>query len=134
MQGWWDSPDIEAFIAWSIVNMEDLGGFAWGSLLYRIKSVLRDRLLRRNTQAGARRNILAHYNLGNEFYALWLELDHGGLLEQASTRPRSRRSPKVRPLNTDAGPSTGSANASAYSRSAAAGAVSWRRRKPGAAK
>ena len=73
MQGWWDSPDIEAFIAWSIVNMEDLGGFAWGSLVYRIKSVLRDRLLRRNTQAGARRNILSHYDLGNDFYALWLD-------------------------------------------------------------
>jgi cyclopropane-fatty-acyl-phospholipid synthase len=30
-------------------------------------------LLRQNTRAGARRNISAHYDLGNEFYALWLD-------------------------------------------------------------
>ncbi|MFO1131789.1 MAG: cyclopropane-fatty-acyl-phospholipid synthase family protein [Hyphomicrobiales bacterium] len=30
-------------------------------------------LLRHNTRAGARRNIAAHYDLGNAFYALWLD-------------------------------------------------------------
>lgn len=30
-------------------------------------------LLRANTRAGSRRNILAHYDLGNEFYRLWLD-------------------------------------------------------------
>jgi cyclopropane-fatty-acyl-phospholipid synthase len=31
--------------------------------------------LRRNTRAGARRNIHAHYDLGNDFYAAWLDQD-----------------------------------------------------------
>lgn len=30
-------------------------------------------MLRPNTKTGARRNISAHYDLGNEFYALWLD-------------------------------------------------------------
>lgn len=73
MQGWWDSDDLETFIAWTILNLDGLGRYAWGSWFYRVKSVLRDRLWRRNTEAGSRRNILAHYDLGNDFYALWLD-------------------------------------------------------------
>ena len=30
-------------------------------------------LLRRNTRAGSRKNISAHYDLGNAFYKLWLD-------------------------------------------------------------
>jgi cyclopropane-fatty-acyl-phospholipid synthase len=73
MQGWWDSPDLEAFVAWTIANTDGLGRLGWGSRLYQLKSVLRDRLLRRNTKSGSRRNILAHYDLGNDFYKLWLD-------------------------------------------------------------
>ena len=43
-------------------------GSAWGNLLHRLRH-----LLRRNTRAQARRNIHAHYDLGNAFYALWLD-------------------------------------------------------------
>lgn len=73
MRGWWDSPDVEAFIAWAILNVDGFGQHAWGARLYRLKSALRDYVLRRNTRAGARRNVLAHYDLGNDFYALWLD-------------------------------------------------------------
>ena len=40
----------------------------WGGLAYRIRH-----LLNRNTRAGSRRNIHAHYDLGNPFYRLWLD-------------------------------------------------------------
>ena len=40
----------------------------WGQLAYRIRH-----LLNRNSKAGSRRNIHAHYDLGNRFYALWLD-------------------------------------------------------------
>ncbi len=73
MSGWWDSDDLEAFVAWAMLNVDGFGRYAWGSWLYRAKSVLRDMLVRRNTPAGSRRNILAHYDLGNEFYSLWLD-------------------------------------------------------------
>lgn len=73
MSGWWDSPNVESFIAWGIRNVNGLAPVAWGTPLHRLKQVLRERFIRRNTRSGSRRNILAHYDLGNEFYALWLD-------------------------------------------------------------
>jgi cyclopropane-fatty-acyl-phospholipid synthase len=43
-------------------------GTWWGSLLYRIKH-----LFNRNSRAGSRKNIHAHYDIGNDFYQLWLD-------------------------------------------------------------
>ena len=43
-------------------------GSFWGSLAYRIKH-----LLNRNSKPQARKNIMAHYDLGNAFYSLWLD-------------------------------------------------------------
>lgn len=43
-------------------------GSFWGSLAYRIKH-----LFNRNTKGQAKKNITAHYDLGNAFYALWLD-------------------------------------------------------------
>lgn len=40
----------------------------WATLVYRLRHWLRP-----NTRAGSRRNIHAHYDLGNPFYALWLD-------------------------------------------------------------
>ncbi|MGL4575742.1 MAG: class I SAM-dependent methyltransferase [Burkholderiaceae bacterium] len=45
-----------------------LYGSWWGGLLYRIKH-----LFNRNTRAKARDNIQVHYDLGNDFYKLWLD-------------------------------------------------------------
>ncbi|MFC0133746.1 SAM-dependent methyltransferase [Massilia eurypsychrophila] len=43
-------------------------GSWWGSLAYRVKH-----LLNRNSKAGSLKNIHAHYDIGNEFYKLWLD-------------------------------------------------------------
>ena len=43
-------------------------GSWWGSLLYRVRH-----LFNRNSRAGSRRNIHAHYDLGNPFYEVWLD-------------------------------------------------------------
>jgi cyclopropane-fatty-acyl-phospholipid synthase len=43
-------------------------GSFFGRLVYRMHH-----LLNRNTRAQAKRNIHAHYDLGNDFYALWLD-------------------------------------------------------------
>lgn len=40
----------------------------WGQLAYRLRH-----LLNRNSRAGSRRNIHAHYDLGNPFYQVWLD-------------------------------------------------------------
>lgn len=33
MKGWWDSPDVEAFCAWAMLNADGFGRYAWGSWL-----------------------------------------------------------------------------------------------------
>jgi cyclopropane-fatty-acyl-phospholipid synthase len=43
-------------------------GTWWGNLLYRVKH-----FFNRNSRAGSRKNIHAHYDIGNAFYRLWLD-------------------------------------------------------------
>ncbi len=69
----WESSDIETLIALFLRNMERFESLANGNLLQRIGFVLQNMLLRRNSLQGAARNIQAHYDVGNDFYALWLD-------------------------------------------------------------
>lgn len=73
MAGWWESSDLEALMAVLMLNVDGLGRLAWGSPFNRIRSVIRERILRRNSISGSKRNIMAHYDLGNAFYSLWLD-------------------------------------------------------------
>jgi len=70
--GGWTTPDLPALLKLFIANreaMEDvIFGTWWGSLLYRAKH-----LLHRNSRRGSRKNIHAHYDIGNPFYSLWLD-------------------------------------------------------------
>ena len=72
MAGHWTSPDLFALLELFLRNREALEsmvyGHWWGALLYRAKH-----LLNRNSRAGSRKNIHAHYDLGNSFYKLWLD-------------------------------------------------------------
>ena len=65
--------DIEALISLFILNLDHLDGFAHGSVLNRMSFVLLNTLVRRNSQSGSKRNIEAHYDVGNDFYSLWLD-------------------------------------------------------------
>jgi cyclopropane-fatty-acyl-phospholipid synthase len=47
---------------------EAIHGRWWATLAYRLRHWLRP-----NTRAGSRKNIHAHYDLGNDFYRLWLD-------------------------------------------------------------
>lgn len=73
MAGWWESPDLEPLVTVLMLNMDGLGRLAWGSRLHRLRTVFREWVLRRNSVKGSRRNIMAHYDLGNDFYARWLD-------------------------------------------------------------
>jgi len=70
--GEWSTPDLPALLRLCIVNrdhLEDLVyGRWWGRLAHRLRH-----LMRRNSRAGSARNIHAHYDLGNDFYRLWLD-------------------------------------------------------------
>lgn len=73
MSKWWDSPALEPLLSVFMMNMEGLGRLAWGTPLHRIKSVLLEWIFRRNNLRGSQRNIMAHYDVGNDFYAQWLD-------------------------------------------------------------
>lgn len=70
--GEWDSPDPVPLFALFMANAETLGdtGRAHGPWRLMARAL---HFLHRNTRSGARRNIHAHYDLGNDFYALWLD-------------------------------------------------------------
>jgi len=68
----WESPDVAATLAFCTVNERSLAGMAEQSWRARAVGQLLNRL-HANTRAGSRRNIAAHYDLGNAFYRLWLD-------------------------------------------------------------
>ena len=72
MAGDWDSPDVTALLHCFAANQHALVEVFEGSWLNRVASLFRHRR-RANTKAGSKRNIQAHYDLGNEFYRLWLD-------------------------------------------------------------
>ncbi len=71
--GAWETDDIEALISLFLLNLDRLDGFAHGSLWNRLGFVLLNTVVRRNSETGSRRNIEAHYDVGNDFYKLWLD-------------------------------------------------------------
>jgi cyclopropane-fatty-acyl-phospholipid synthase len=73
MDGDWSSPDLPALLELAALNREAL---ALSSGWWRIPAQLRRTLAhraRRNTPGQSRRNIAAHYDLGNDFYRLFLD-------------------------------------------------------------
>ena len=72
MEGLCDSPDLPGLIALLAENEKALGQIAQPNVLHRLMLKLLH-LRRQNSRKGARKNIHAHYDLGNEFYGLWLD-------------------------------------------------------------
>ncbi|MRW88601.1 methyltransferase domain-containing protein [Duganella sp. FT80W] len=70
--GWVDSPDLVALLRLALRNESTLDRMVFGGVLARCWYRLRH-WLRRNSRDGSRRNIHAHYDIGNEFYRLWLD-------------------------------------------------------------
>ncbi|OAJ61481.1 cyclopropane-fatty-acyl-phospholipid synthase [Paraburkholderia ginsengiterrae] len=70
--GWIDTPDLIALVRLALRNQETVATTIDGGKLAQLWYALRHRL-RANSRAGSRRNIHAHYDIGNAFYALWLD-------------------------------------------------------------
>ncbi|MBX9883756.1 MAG: cyclopropane-fatty-acyl-phospholipid synthase family protein [Novosphingobium sp.] len=68
----WDSPDPVQLFTLFVRNAASLGDTARAKGLWRLAARLLH-ALRRNSRSRAARNIAAHYDLGNDFYALWLD-------------------------------------------------------------
>ena len=103
--GEWTSSDLAALVEWAARNGDQLTD--------SLSGIVPSRLLNRlahwrnvNTRAGSRRNIAAHYDLGNEFYRLWLDRSmtyssaifpaSGATLEQAQQTKFARIIEKLR--------------------------------------
>ena len=71
--GLWDTPSVEDVATVALLNLDHLQGYAYGGFWSRLKFRAVDRLMRANSPRGAARNIRAHYDVGNEFYQLWLD-------------------------------------------------------------
>lgn len=73
LDGWWESPDLQAFLDLIQRPANNIVGDGFPGLgLVRAWERLRF-WLQANSKRQARRNIAHHYDLGNEFYRLWLD-------------------------------------------------------------
>ena len=71
--GKWETENIENLISFFLLNINRMEKYAHGNALSRFGFNLYNRFLRKNSKTGSRRNIQAHYDVGNEFYELWLD-------------------------------------------------------------
>ena len=72
LDGWWESPDLTGVLALLARNREVLTRAVYGSWRQLLSARMRH-WFNRNSRAGSKRNIMAHYDLGNAFYRLWLD-------------------------------------------------------------
>jgi cyclopropane-fatty-acyl-phospholipid synthase len=72
IRGQWNTSNLKAILEIAIRNRtlleKAIYGSWFGSLFYRLKHRMRN-----NSKSGSRKNIHAHYDLGNPFYSLWLD-------------------------------------------------------------
>lgn len=72
MDGLWDTPDLPAVLRYFTDNTATIERLLHGNMFYRILFGMRN-MFTPNTRRGSRKNIYAHYDLGNDFYRLWLD-------------------------------------------------------------
>ena len=108
MDGEWSSPDIAKLLILLNSNMtmlqQSIGKNRITQWINRLVHILRP-----NTREGSKRNIHAHYDLGNEFYALWLDATmtySSALFRDSQQTLRDAQNEKYRALvaSTDIGP------------------------------
>lgn len=72
LNGDWETPNLSALLTVGAINLEALSDALESGWLSRLQGRLRH-AMRANTRRGSRRNIAAHYDLGNAFYRPWLD-------------------------------------------------------------
>ena len=71
VRGMWDTSDLQNCLEFFAHNLASHGvhaGVSFAQLATRLRYAVQ-----RNTSSGSRRNIMAHYDLGNDFYKTWLD-------------------------------------------------------------
>jgi len=116
IDGEWETESIERVIAWAILNTENSPGASGSKVRHLALNLLQGynrlrHLLRPNSLETCRRNIAEHYDLGNDFYSLWLDgtmtyssarfTEAGQTLESAQHSKYDALCRKLRLRNTD---------------------------------
>ena len=73
MQGYWSSADLVSVIRVFTANMQMLSDMDAGKSWWKRAGLALAHRLNNNTLAGSKRNIAAHYDLGNDFFSLFLD-------------------------------------------------------------
>lgn len=106
VEGDWESPDVTTFLELFVVNNDATetvaGGASWLlGLFQKFRHWLNE-----NTPSRAKRNIAAHYDLGNQFYSQWLDPSmtySSALYSSGANDLESAQAAKYRALARDAG-------------------------------
>ena len=72
MDGDWTTEDLKSVLDYGLANEQAMATSARGANIIHTLNLLRHRL-RVNSRKGSKRNIAAHYDLGNQFYSHWLD-------------------------------------------------------------
>ena len=106
MDGDWESPDVTTFLELFVVNQE-AGEKLAGGANWLIGTIQRVRhWFNENTKSGSKRNISAHYDLGNAFYSKWLDASmtySSALFAAGANDLESAQAAKYRALARDTG-------------------------------
>jgi len=72
MEGFWQTSDLPSLLSFLAVNSEILEKFFHANKISLFIFSLQN-IFRKNSKIGSKRNIKYHYDLGNDFYKLWLD-------------------------------------------------------------
>jgi cyclopropane-fatty-acyl-phospholipid synthase len=88
MAGEWDTPDLHALLEVISMNFDRLQENLRANPVVRFFNGV-GHALNANSRAGSRRNIMAHYDLGNAFYEKWLDgtFSYSSALFQSPSEP-----------------------------------------------
>lgn len=70
--GYWTTTDLKALLNFFLQNEEIFKQYGFGNFIFKQLSKLLY-LTKRNNLKGSKKNIHVHYDLGNDFYRLWLD-------------------------------------------------------------
>ena len=73
IQGYWECSELESLVKILLRNRGVLDELDSGAALLKRPLKKLFHWMNKNTRRGSRRNIAAHYDLGNDFYKLWLD-------------------------------------------------------------
>ncbi len=79
VEGLWDTSNITNFIKWVLLNIKHSPTLSGSNLKNKLGLNLLSAMnkvshyFRKNSEEGSKKNIVEHYDLGNDFYSLWLD-------------------------------------------------------------